>query len=75
MSKADSLKEEVSWLKVLCGASFAGLASLLGWLVQNYETANRIIAAGALIGAPVFVALIVLLIVRINRRIRELEAL
>jgi hypothetical protein len=36
MSRPDSLKEEIGWLKAFCGFLLAGEASLLAWLVQNY---------------------------------------
>jgi hypothetical protein len=75
MSKTDGLKEEISWLKVLCGLLMAGLASLLGWLAQNYATANRVIVAAALGCVLWLLGFIVASVVRIYRCIRKLEAL
>ena len=75
MSKADGLKEEISWLKVLCGVLMAGLASLLGWLAQNYATANPVIVAAALGCALGLFGFIVASAARIYRCIRKLEAL
>jgi hypothetical protein len=75
MSKADGLKEEISWLKVFCGVLMALLASLAGWLAQNYATANRVIVAAALGCALGLVGFIVASVVRIYRCIRKLESL
>lgn len=74
MSKADGLKEEISWLKVLCGVLMAGLASLLGWLAQNYATSNRVIVAAALGCALGLIGLFVISVLRMHRCIRKLEA-
>ena len=39
MSKADKLKEEIGWLKVLFAILIAIDVSLVGWLVSNYDHA------------------------------------
>ena len=40
LPKSDSIKEEIGWLKALCGFLFAGDASILAWVAQNYAVAN-----------------------------------
>jgi hypothetical protein len=42
MSRADRLKEEIGWLKVVFGIAVALDASLVAWLAQNYATASPI---------------------------------
>ena len=39
MSKADRLKEEIGWLKVVFAILIAIDVSLVGWLAQNYDNA------------------------------------
>jgi hypothetical protein len=43
MSRADRLKEEIGWLKLLVAALIAVEASLIAWLAQHYMTASRIV--------------------------------
>ena len=73
MAKADRLKEEIGWLKVVFGVLVAIDASLLGWLAQNYATAGRLLVL-ADTAATVAVTIAV---VRVNRlayrRIEQLE--
>ena len=38
MAKADRLKEEIGWLKLIFGVLAAVDASLVAWLAQNYTT-------------------------------------
>lgn len=40
VSKADKLKEEVGWLKVVFGILVATDISLVAWLAQNYANAS-----------------------------------
>src|SRR5262245_8839803 len=42
MTKPDRFKEEISWLKALGAVLFAGVTSLLVWLVQNYDSLTRV---------------------------------
>jgi len=39
MSKAEKLKEEIGWLKVIFAILMATDISLVAWLVQNYGNA------------------------------------
>jgi len=43
MSRADKLKEEIGWLKVVFGILVATDLSLVAWLVQNYNKASSIL--------------------------------
>ena len=73
MSRAERIKEEIGWLKVLFAVTVALDASLVAWLAQNYETAQTVIVT---IG---FVVALVLgfIVVHVNRlayrRLKELE--
>ena len=73
MAKIDRLKEEIGWLKLVFGILVAIDASLVGWLAQNYATANWVLVAGGVLAT----AVVTLGVVRINRvayhRMRELE--
>jgi hypothetical protein len=41
MSKLDSAKEELGWLKILFAVAVAIDTSLAAWISQAYETAAR----------------------------------
>src|SRR5258706_6397918 len=73
VSEADQIKEEVGWLKLVFAALIAIEVSLIGWLAQNYTTAQTLIVGGAF----VTVVAIGLGIVWVNRtafrRIRQLR--
>ena len=43
MSKADKLKEEIGWLKVVFALLVATDISLIAWLSQNYATAGLLL--------------------------------
>jgi len=63
MAKIDRLKEEIGWLKLLFGVLVAIDVSLVGWLAQNYASANWLLVAGAVIAT----AIATLGVVRVNR--------
>jgi hypothetical protein len=75
MTKPDRLKEEIGWLKVLCGLGVAFETSLIAWLVQNYAVASRSLAVVAVCCVLVAVVGIVLLVVRLYRCLKTLEVL
>ena len=74
MAKADKLKEEIGWLKIIFGVLIATDISLVAWLVQNYEKANQLLMVCAIV-----MVLITFVIVWVNRvayrNIDELEEL
>ncbi|MGQ0569195.1 MAG: hypothetical protein ACT4P5_06635 [Armatimonadota bacterium] len=74
MPRADRLKEEIGWLKVAFGIAVALDASLIAWIVQNYENASpvRLVAAG--VAALIVSVLIAMINRRAYRRLEELEA-
>ena len=63
MSKAEKLKEEIGWLKVVFGILVASDISLLAWLAQNYGEAPRFLFAIC----SVAVLLVTIGIVGVNR--------
>ena len=69
MSKADRIKEEIGWLKVV----FAVCVALVVWLAQNYATAHPVIVYAGFIGAVVLAVGVVFVNRRAYRRIDELE--
>jgi hypothetical protein len=75
MSKSESLKEEISSLKTLCGFLLAGEASLIAWFVQNYASRNHAFLLSAAIAAVTLAQLILAIIRRIYRCIKTLEHL
>lgn len=40
MAKIDKIKEEIGWLKVLFSLSIIIDVSLIGWIVQSYQSAE-----------------------------------
>lgn len=73
MSKAERLKEEIGWLKVVFAVCVALDASLVAWLAQNYATAEPVLVTTGCIAS----ILLALLVVFVNRRaycrFKELE--
>lgn len=73
MAKIDRLKEEIGWLKLVFGVLVAIDVSMVGWLAQNYASANSVLVVGGVIAT----AVVTLGVVRINRvayhRMKELE--
>lgn len=75
MSKADKLKEEIGWLKVVFAILVATDISLVAWLAQNYASANMLL----LVFCGIAVLLVTGAVVWVNRtayrKIDELEEL
>lgn len=73
MPKADRIKEEIGWLKVVFAVCVALDASLVAWLAQNYDTARPLIVATGFVAALVL-AVVVAYVNRVAyRRLKELE--
>lgn len=73
MSKAERLKEEIGWLKVVFAVAVALDASLVGWLAQNYATTSTLLFIAGVVAAVVF-AFVVAYVNRLAyRRLKELE--
>lgn len=50
MSKADRIKEELAWLKVVFGVFAVIDVSLVAWLAQNYDHAAAVLTTFAFVG-------------------------
>jgi uncharacterized membrane protein YcjF (UPF0283 family) len=73
MSKVDQIKEEVGWLKLVFGALIAIDVSLLGWLAQNYKSADDVLVLGAVVAVIVITAGVVWVNHAAFRRMKQLE--
>jgi len=73
LSKADRLKEEIGWLKVVFGILVATDISLIAWISQNYAKASVLLLT--ICGSAVIV--ITAIVIWVNhtayRKIDELE--
>ena len=75
MSKADRLKEEIGWLKVVFTILIAIDISLVGWLAQNYDHAPIFLQAVCSIAVCVITGGIVWVNRAAYKKIDELEEL
>jgi 4-hydroxybenzoate polyprenyltransferase len=75
MSKAEGIKEELGWLKVVFGVLVAVDVSLVAWVAQNFSSPNRVLVSGAILAVAVVTAGVVWINRLAYRRIRELEQL
>jgi undecaprenyl pyrophosphate phosphatase UppP len=75
MTKIDSVKERVAYLKVWLGIFVVTIISLIGWLVSNYATAKLLLVVFDIVAILILAAAILLTHREINRRIDELENL
>jgi hypothetical protein len=73
MAKAERLKEEIGWLKVVFAVTAAVDASLVAWVAQNYDRARAVIVALASLVALVLAVYVVYANLLAHRRLRELE--
>ena len=73
MSKAERLKEEIGWLKVVFAVCVALDASLVAWLAQNYATATPVLVATGCVASVLLALLVVFVNHRAYRRLEELE--
>jgi len=65
MSKVDEVKEFIGYLKVLLVLLLATSISLIGWSINNYQTAENILVVSAVI----LVILLSIFIFLINKKI------
>ncbi|MBM3357361.1 MAG: hypothetical protein FJY54_06500 [Betaproteobacteria bacterium] len=73
MPKADRIKEEIGWLKVVFAVCVALDASLVAWLAQNYDTAHPLIVAAGFAAALVLAVVLAYVNRLAYRRLKELE--
>lgn len=75
MGKADKIKEQIGWLKVIFGILSAVVVSLMGWLAANFNSADKT----ALVLATILIVCLSLAIGFVNKKafekIDELEDL
>lgn len=72
-TRADLIKEEIGWLKVVFAVCVALDASLVAWLAQNYVTAHPLMIIIGCVAALVLAVVVVYVNRRAYRRIQELE--
>jgi len=79
MPKIDGIKEELGWLKVIFKVMFSVSVvidmSLIGWIAQNFNSANHVVVVFAILGVSVITGFVVWVNHLAYRRIRELEGL
>jgi len=75
MSKADKIKEQVGWLKVVFGILTAIVVSLIGFIATSYKIAEPNILIIALILSIVLLFGIILINKKAFDKIDELEDL
>lgn len=75
MTKIDSVKERVAYLKVWLGIFVVTIISLIGWLVSNYATAKLILVILDIVAILVLLVTILLTHREINRKIHDMEKL
>jgi len=73
MSKADRLREELTWLKLFFAAFLAIDVSVIAWLAQNYGTAKTILLLGAFVVIFAITAGLVFIVRLAYKRIEQLE--
>ena len=74
-SKADRVKEEIGWLKVVFAILAAIDISLIGWLAQGYSSAPAFLQAVAFVAVGIVTGGIVRVSGAARRKIAELEDL
>jgi putative Mn2+ efflux pump MntP len=68
MSMLDRINSEIGWLKVVFGLAVALDASVIGWLFQNYRTADLFDIVAGSVAAIVFSVIVIV----VNRRAYQL---
>ncbi len=75
MSKAERIKEEIGWLKLVFGILVAIDVSLVAWLAQNYGTADRVLVLSGLVAVLVVTVALVWVNRSAMQRFKQLEEL
>jgi hypothetical protein len=75
MSKADKLKEEIGWLKVVFALLVATDISLMAWLAHNYAKADLLLSASCALAVVVVMGAVVWINHTAYAKIDELEDL
>jgi hypothetical protein len=74
MARVDRVKEEIGWLKLPFAALVAIDATLIGWLAQNYASANTSLTVAGLASTVVLTLAVAWVNSVAYRRLEELEA-
>ncbi len=73
MARADRLKEEIGWLKLVFGVLAAVDTSLVAWLAQNHESESPLLVRAGF-AATVLVTLAILwTFALVGRQLKKLE--
>jgi len=75
MTKIDSVKERVAYLKIWLGIFVVTIISLIGWLVSNYATAKLLLVVLDIVAILILLVAILLTHKEINRKINQMESL
>ncbi len=75
MSKADKLKEEIGWLKVVFALLVATDISLIAWLAQNYATSSLLLSIVCALAVSIVTGAVVWVNHTAYAKIDELEDL
>ncbi len=75
MSKAERIKEEIGWLKLVFGILVAIDVSLVAWLAQNHGTSDRTLVLSGLVAVVVVTVAVVWVNRSAMQRFKQLEEL
>lgn len=75
MSKADSVKEEIGFLKLVFTVLVALDASLVAWVAQHFSTAHVLLLIGGLLSVFLLTGAVVWITRLTYRRFQQLEEL
>ena len=75
MATIDEIKEEIGWLKIIFGILTAVDISLLGWMAQNYSSAEKILLFVALMIIIISTVGIIIVNKKAYLKIRQLKGL
>jgi len=73
MARADRIKEEIGWLKLVFGIFLAADVSLIGWLAQNWTKVEGPVLALTVVAIVVLGYVVAWMNSRAYRRFAQLE--
>ena len=75
MSKKDKVKEKIIGLRFWLGIVVATLLAIIGWVVTNYQKAEFWLVIFAFLTAMFLVVLAMAFVIKIDKKVDELEDL
>ena len=75
MSKKDKVKEKIIGLRFWLGIVVATLLAIIGWVVTNYQKAEFWLVVFAFLTAMFLVVLAMAFVIKIDKKVDELEDL